>query len=371
MKKIILKFKQDHYFALLFFILIFLAIFSPLALKPKIAGDSLLYVDSINVIRTGIRPAGFMPEMILTTPLGLKAIMLFDIFFHDLAISWLIVDVILYVSAGLFFHSLLKKIFKEENIAFLGSLFLMTNYAIIVFGLGYLMDMGGWAFYLASIYFTYRYLEEAENKWLYFASLAIGLGGLYKEYAFVAYVVLFGVILFKHWRKWRDVIKQVFVSGLISFLPFALMNVYTFINYDHYTYWNWFTYQKVYAYQDRVVEFIKSFGSIYNFAWFLFLPGFYLLLKRYREVFREKRVFFIWLVITSSFAILLWPVVTRVLFISMPAAVLVTCLFIERIEKRMLYILPVLFLYIITNFLMDAFILNFININPIIKFLGL
>ncbi len=371
LKKLISDFKSDKYKILLTAVLLFLVVFSPYALKPQIAGDSLLYVDSISVLKTNIKPPGFEPMMILTTPLGLSGIMFFDLFFKNLAISWLVLDSILYVMMGLFFYSLLVRILRDRQAAFLGTLFLVTNYAAVVFGLGYLMDMGGWAFYMASIYFSYRYLEDGQNKWLYVSSALIGLGGLYKEYAFVAYLIVFAAILWKNWREWKKITVLVFVSGVLAFTPFLLANIYTYTHYNHYTYLNWFNHQKVYAYQDRLVEFIKSLGSIYNFAWFLFIPGLYGLLKRYKEVIKNKDLFFIWLVILSGFAALLWPVVTRVLFIAMPGAVLVTTLFIEKVKNRAYVIWPILFIYIFSSFLMDAFILDFVNINPILHFLHL
>ncbi len=363
-KVLFFDFKNDKYKVLFFFILVFLTIFSVCSLQPKIAGDSLLYTESIEVIKTGIEPDGFIPMMILTTPLGLVLIMFFDLLFNNIAISWVVLDAILYIVTGLFFYSLSKRIFSNSWVAFWGGVILMTNYAAVAFGMGYLMDMGGWLAYMASIYFSYRYLEseQKENKWLYFSSVSIGIGGLYKEYAFVAFVILFGVLVQTYWGKWRDLIIKTIIVGCLAFTPFILMNFYTFFTYNGYTYLDWFGHQRVYEYQNRLVEFIKSFGSIYNFGWFLFLPGFYLFIKKHKEVIRDKNLLFILLVILSSFAVLLWPVVTRVLFITMPAVVLISSIFIQKMEKRFYFLLPIIFAYILSGFLMDAYILDFVNL---------
>ena len=179
-KDIANHYKSDNYKLLAFFVLIFLSIFSPLVLKPQIAGDSLLYTESIDVIKTGIVPMDFVPMMILTTYLGLVLIMFFDLFFNNIAISWIVLDALMYISAGLVFYSLLKRIFQNQKISFIGTILFATNYAMIAFGLGYLMDMGGWLAYTTSIYFSYLYLEKGytENKWIYLASVAVGIGGL-------------------------------------------------------------------------------------------------------------------------------------------------------------------------------------------------
>ncbi len=365
-KELFFEFRQDKYKVSIFFILVFLAVFTPLFLKPEIAGDSLLYTSSIDVLKTGVRPEGFMPMMILTTYLGLRLIMFLDLFFNNISISWMVLDGILFVSMGIFFYSLVRRMFESSKTAFISTLLLTTNYGATAFGLAYMMDMGGWLAYVASIYFSYRYLESycKENKWLYIASLIIGLGGLYKEYAFIAYVIVFGVIVWGSWKKWTEILRKVFITGVLAFTPFAVMNVYTFMYFNGYTYWDWLTFQKVYAYQNRVVEFIKSFGSIYNFGWLIFAPGLYILLKRLKETLHDKNLVFIWLTLLSCLSVLVWPVVTRVLFITMPAVVLITTLFIEKLKKPFYLIFPVLVMYILCCFFMDSYVLDHVNVDP-------
>jgi hypothetical protein len=360
-------FERDKYRTGLFVLLVFLIIFSIYALHPHIAGDSFLYVDSIKVLETGTQPVGFIPMMIVSTYLGLKLIMFLNFFTGHIEISWLLLDSVLYFAMGMFFYSLLKRILKDARVAFLGTLFLVTNYAAVSFGLGFLMDMGGWVFYVASLYFSYLYLNSEggkEDKWLYISSALVGIGGLYKEYAFVAYVVVFGLIIFKNWRNWPKIFKKVFITLGLALGPFLLLNVYGFISF-HYTYLNWLLYNhKAYAYQNKIVEFIKSFGSIYNFGWFLFVGGFVILLQRTKKIFQtkdiDKNILFIWLTVLSCLSVLLWPVVTRVLFITMPATVLISCLFIKRINKYL--VLSIFVAYVISSYLMDAYILNFVNL---------
>lgn len=365
------SFGKDKYKSTFFLLLILISLFSVLTLRPKIAGDSLLYVDSIEVLKTGVQSADFVPMMILTTYLGLRLIMFINYFTGSLAVSWILLDIILYIITGVFFYSLLKRILNDNKVAFIGSLFFATNYAIITFGLGYLMDMGGWAAYIASVYFSYRYLETTErsNKFIYFSSILIGIGGLYKEYAFVAYAVVFGAILWKNWSNWKLIIKKVFVTGLLSFTPFLLMSIFVFFKYNHYTYLDWYLFQKVYEFQNRPVEFIKSFGSIYNFGWFLFLGGFYIFISKWKDILKDKKLVFISLLLLSCSSVLLWPVVTRVLFITMPAVIIVSSLFIKKIEKYIYLVYGLLGAYILSAYLMDSYILDFVNLRSIFPFL--
>lgn len=372
-KKTFNQFLEDRQKVVFLAILIFLAIFSPITLKPTISGDSFLYTEGIDVIKTGVVPAGFVPMKILTTYFGLKLIIFFDYFFNNIQISWLVLDGLLYITSGLFFYSLLNRVFNKPKIAFLGSIIYVTNYAAIAFGLGYLMDIGGWSAYIISLYFSWRYIETSysEDRWVYYSSIAIGLGGIYKEYSFVAFLVLFILLLIGNYKNYKKLIKKIFFTIVIAFGPFMIMNIYTYFRFNGYTYLDWYLYQNVYQYQNRIVEFVKSFGSIYNFAWFLFLPGFFYFVKRFKENIHDKKLQFIFLVFLSAFCVSLWPVVTRVLFITAPAFVLITMLFVERLKRPIWVTMPILIPYIIVGFLMDSYVLNYVNIDPILKMFGI
>lgn len=368
LKDFISLFLVDRYRLSILLVSIFLVFFSVLILSPKIQGDSLLYTESIKVLETGVRSESFVPMMIVSTYLGLSLLIFLNFFTSNVAFSWLILNGFFYVGTGIIFFSILKKIFNDSKLAFIGTIFLITNYASVTFGLGYLMDMGGWFFYTAAIYFCYKYLDEedVDNKWIYASSGFVSLGGIFKEYAFVACIVIACVIIWKCFGDYKKIFKKGIITILISFTPFILLNIYGHYVYD-YTYIDWFFFnQTAYDYQNRTIEFIKSFGSLYTFGWFLFIPGLYLLLKRLKKEVKDKKfdvnTVFICSVTLSSFAVLLWPVVTRVLFITVPALVMITCIFIKKVNVNYWIIVPILVLYTISAYLMDSFVLNFINL---------
>jgi hypothetical protein len=374
MKNLLIKiysiFGNDAFRVCLFALLIFLSVFSIFVFHPEVAGDSVSYVDAIKVIKTGISPAGFVPFRIITTLFGLLSIVAIDVFVNNMLVSWLILNSILFISMGMFFYSLLVKIVGNARTAFLGTLFLVTNYAAVVFSFHYLMDIGGWAFYVASLYFSYLYLESRENKWLFISSALIGIGGLFKEYAFLAYVVIFGLIIYTNWKQWREMIKKMFFTGLLSFTPFFVLNIYSFLVYN-YTYLSWYSAQNVYSYQNKLVEYIKSFGSLYNFGWFLVIPSVYVFVRRSKEIFKDEKILFVWLVVLSSLVVFVWPVVTRILFITAPAVAIISALFITKIGKWKYVLIPLFILYILSSFFMDSYILDFVNISSLLKLFNL
>jgi hypothetical protein len=169
------------------------------------------------------------------------------------------------------------------------------------------------------------------------------------------------LILFAEWGNWRGVIKKICITGFLAFTPMLLINIYSFYVY-HGTYLDWFFNQPKYVYTSRVVEYVKSFGSLYNFGWFIFLGGVYLFFKRLKDIFTDEKILFISLVCLSSLLVFVWPIVTRVLFITMPGAVLISSLFLKKIDKWWYAVVPLLVAYICSSYLMDSFILNFVNL---------
>lgn len=353
-------FGNDYFKLSLFLILIFLSIFTIYVLKPEIKGDGVSYIQSIEVLKTGIIPDNFVANRIVTTYLGLQSIIFIDKFIDNIPLSWLILNSFLYVILGMFFYSLLNKILEDSGSAFIGSLFLVTNYAVLSFGLNYLMDIGGWTFYVVSLYYSLKYFETGISKYLYISALLVGVGGLFKEYAFLAYIVIFGLIIFTEKDRWFMIVKKTSLTFLISFFPMFILNLSSFFIYD-YTYLSWFFNQPDYIYQSNFLEYVKSFGSLYNFGWFIFIPGVYIFFQKSKRDLKNKKIFFSWLVIFSSLPVFVWPIVTRVLFITIPAVVVVSSFFIKKIKKTY-YIIPILIFYIMSAYFMDAHILNYVNL---------
>jgi 4-amino-4-deoxy-L-arabinose transferase-like glycosyltransferase len=350
-------------------LLLFIAIFSISYLHPKFTeGDTVSYQQSMKVLETGAISPNFVPNRVLTTFLGMETIIFANKIIGNLAISWLLVDTLLYAMAGLFFFLLLQKIFEDKRIALVGMLLLVTNYAMVVFGLNYLLDIGGWAFYCASIFFSFNYLKTRDSKWLWWASAMVGLGSLFKEYGILGFIVIFGLILFTEWKNWKQIFKKVLISGLISFTPLILVSIYIFLSF-HYTYLSWFSYantyvKNVYSYKSRIVEYIKSFGSLYNFGWFLFLGGAYYFIRESKKLFQKENVYFIWLVLISSLPVFIWPGITqRISFITIPAVIIISCMFLKNMNKKWWYaIIPLVIFYIVSSYIMDSFILGFVNL---------
>ena len=109
--------------------------------------------------------------------------MLVDAVIGNIHISWLH-EQYFYVVTGMVFYALLRRLTRSPEVSFVATLLLVTNYAAVTGGLAYLMDMSGWMLYIISLYCALRYMQTGSEKWLYFSAAAIGVGGVFKEYAF-------------------------------------------------------------------------------------------------------------------------------------------------------------------------------------------
>lgn len=332
-------------------------------------GDTTTYVQSMRVISGGQIEAGFMPNRLVSTYLGLRVILLVNGLFNNLLFSWILINSILFVVMSVVFYSLAKRIYENGKVAFWTTVLLAGNYAAINFGPSALMDVGGWLFYISSVYYSYKYFQSKNTNSFWLASFLIAIGGLWKEYTFLAFVVLFLSYLFNEWRKLKEFIKNMFLAGLIAFTPFALLNVYIYLNF-HYTYADWFAYQTVYVYKSRIVEYVKAFGSLYNIGWFAFLAGAYVfygkLVTAYKNKVMNKETLdyiFILFVLVSVSPFPIWLAITqRILFITMPGVILITGMYFKKYERQAVYINLFLILYLMASFFMNSYILGHINI---------
>lgn len=356
-------------FKVLFFlgVLILLNLF---ILPPKISSDSNTYLKSMRVLETGIVPPDFIPNRIMTTFVDMKILFFLRAFTGNIFVAWMIFNIILFIFGAMVFYFLLKSFFKDSITAFLGTALLVTNYAMLSFGLSYLMDMGGWAFYIACLYASFKYLESKKDRYLLWAAAMVALGGLLKEYAFLGYIVILGSIFWINWGVWKKILKNIFVTGIIAFLPTLLIYSKVYFQYS-YSYLNWFGSNSNHfgvLYHSRAVEFIKALGSLYNIGWLLFLGGLYYVLRNKDRFLNKEKLIFLGLVFLSALPIFEWPAITqRILFITMPFVILISSIFIAKHKNKYIYFSIFILAYLLLTYTMDSYVLPLVNIDGIFK----
>ena len=343
-----------------------------LILPRVIDGDAVGYANAIKVYQGTVQlqiPAGLSENTldvvtahrILTTFLGIEAVRIFSGMFNSLIVGWIVWNTILFFAVSIIFYRLLELFFKSPKVAFIGGLFFAGNYSMVAQGLALFMDMGGWFFYVLSLYWLYRYIESGRYRDIFFAALAIAVGGFFKENSFVAFVPLTLVLLYEYYRTPLTYLKRIVPLGLIIAVPMVILHVAVYLKYE-YVYAYWIRLAGTFVYPSLVAEYIKSFGSLLTFLAPISLAG-AVILWRERNLLSTKRLIFLIGVVISTIPAIMWPAITqRVLFLVLPWVIILAGFCIKRYERYWYAFLPVLAVYILAAFTMDSFILDFVNL---------
>ncbi|MHB1316302.1 MAG: glycosyltransferase family 39 protein [Minisyncoccota bacterium] len=352
----------DKYKKILLGLLLLVIISVILFLKPVVAGDGITYRDSISFIQTGDKTTDFSPNRLLTTVGGLYVIIFLSKIFGSVLSAWFFMNAVLYVLLVYVFYKIIFILHKDKRVALVSSLFLAFNYGLISFGVNFLMDIGGWFFYVLSLYFTLNYSWSHERKYILLASSAVGIGLLFKEYAVLGVIPVAVFLVYENFRSVSDMVKKSIIPALFALVPSLLLYLYIYIKFD-YTYLDWInTNAERYGNINRVVQYIKCFGSLLNLLIITCIGGLYQIWKE-RMIIEKRILIFIVASIVSFLPLFLWPGITqRVLFVSVPAIIILSSFFIKRyIQYKWVWVF-ILLLYFVINFTMDSFILSFINL---------
>jgi len=199
---------------------------------------------------------------------------------------------------------------------------------------------------------------------LLYSALSVGVGGLFKEYAFLATIVIAMTLVYENLSNPIKIFKKSFFPALLVIIPFLSISIFVYEKFN-YTYSTWFSFNKeYYIYASRLTEYIKSLGSLYTFLAFLIIGGaYYAIYNQKRIISDSKTTFFIFSVIVSTLPVFIWSAITqRILFITVLPAILIACFLFKKFENYWLVFIPVLILYAVINFTMTDFILPILNL---------
>lgn len=358
------KSPYSNYFFVFIVLVLSIAFISIYFSKANInGGDSATYKEAMDVI-LGMKPSpDFVPNRILTTFLPLHLVIFSSKIFHNITSGWLILNFFLYLLSCICFYKIILNIYKNEKTAFVGGLFLAGSYGMISYGLNYLMDMGGWAFYIFSLFFTIKYIYSHERKDILLSSLFVGIGATFKEYALLASIPIGLTVLWENESSFKKSIKDLILPAFISVAPLLFVYIFVYLKFD-YTYADWFGKNKeTYVYPSRIIEYIKALGALYNILAFYCIFALTFFINNLKNIDKEKKLI-IFVSIISFFPVFLWPAITeRILFITVPGSIIFASLFFSKFEKYFWVFLFTFVLYFLFNFFLDSYILNFVNLS--------
>lgn len=343
------------------------------AYERVIDGDAVGYANAVRVYQGEVElniPPGLTENTIdvvtahriLTTFLGIEAVRIFSEIAGSLIAGWVAWDILLFFGVSIVFYRLLERFFQSPKVALIGGLFFAGNYSMVSQGLALFMDIGGWFFYVLSLYWLYRYIESGSYRDVFFAALAIAVGGFFKENSFVAFIPIALVLLYENYRTPLLYLKRIIPLGLLIAIPMIALHIAIYLKYE-YVYTYWIRLAGTFVYPSIIAEYIKSIGSLLTFLAPISLVGAILLVRRIGFTVDAKRLVYIASIMISTIPAIMWPAITqRVLFLILPWVIILAGFFIKRYERFWYAFLPVLGVYILAAFTMDSFILDFVNL---------
>ena len=275
----------------------------------------------------------------------------------------LVINIFFYVLIACFFYKLVFEIYNSKKIAMLSSILLISNYSIINFGLAYLVDMGGWFFFILSSYYAVKYYKNSKNKYFFLAIFSSSVGFLFKEYGALGLVSLSLLILISNKELILKIKKIIWAGFLFSIIPavYYLLFYFKF----HYTYFDWYSNNLIqYAagsylsnFNYKIALLFKVLGWLFFAGWPIFLYG----LWEEKKYFNKERMKIILAILPASLFFIFWPALDqRIAFILVPWLAMISGFGLSKIKNK--YILSLLLLiYIMVNYNIQ-YLMNIIDV---------
>lgn len=320
-------------------------------------GDAPGYLEAMQVLNGMPEPATFTPNRFLTTFASVSVVALLASLTGNYLASWFFVNTFYFFGLAFVSYFLFRRLTGNETGSILGALFVIGSYDVLTFGLNYLMDIAGWFWFMLSLLFSYLYLEDGKNesrRYLWYAALAAGLGTLFKEYAFFAFLPLGACILYRHRLDVRGIIRDA-LPCVASLVPLLLVHAGVYLIYG-YSYLDWYGMNTAtFGFSDWAWNAGRSFLVVLG----LILPVSVLGLTTLRSVTGTRIKLFTLSLVLPALAVFIWPIITeRLVFLAVPLAALLAAFAIARYERHWPWFGFVWLLYVMVALRTDGLILN-------------
>jgi hypothetical protein len=209
----------------------------------------------------------------------------------------------------------------------------MTAYPMLRYALTQVQDIGGYVWYVASLYTGWRFFESKNIYWLQLAGIAVAFGVLTKESGCVGAVFIASIILAS-----RQSIGQTIYSFLyFTWAPFITVILNIIRSRDmNYSSARWFLDNwKGYAIDNY--HFVQWFGvnaTTFNVLWIFVLISMYMLISK-RWVLSRQVWIYLSAVLLPSLSYFAWPIfISRTVFIAAWLIIPLTAYSLCKISER-------------------------------------
>ena len=280
--------------------------------------DSQGYIEVINWLQGQEWQTN--PYSRLLRPLGLILAIPFE--FLGEGAGLIVQNTIFYLLGALLIFKITELIYRDKKQAMFAAIFFATATPMLEVGLSYLIDVGGWFFYLFSIYLTLLYFEKKDEKLITLNGFIGGLGLLMKEHGGLGALFFGLMILFSKDFNIKEKILKIArfaIFFLISIVPIQIL----VFEYFHFSYLDWYLLNKPVAGEPIILIAFRYLGQLFRVLGVLWI---FVIIGIWRE-FREKnwqRIKIFLFLMPASFSFLLWGVSGggRAAFIFAPLGIL-------------------------------------------------
>ena len=342
---------------------LYIASFAYLQPVFDVAGDAPGYLQTMRVMNGSIeQPEAFTPNRILTTFLSTGSVSLLGGITGNYLASWFFINTLYFFGLAFVCFFLFRRVTGSDTGSILGALFVVGNYDVIVFGLNYLMDLTGWFWFTLSLLFLFKHVDREVregNSYLWLAVLAAGLGGLFKEYAYFAFIPIGLFLIWEHWRSPLHLIKRSVPFAIAAIVPTVLVHIGVYLIYG-YTYLDWYGMNtSTFAFGGWLWNFSRSILVVLSLLLPVALLGLRAFILEMRATPDPRRILFVATLVVPALAVLLWPIITeRLVFLVVPLAGLLAAYAVKRYERHWPWFGFVWLLYVILACVTDGLILS-------------
>lgn len=236
--------------------------------------------------------------------------------FLSSAHALIVMNIIFYFGMVLLTYDLVRRVFKNNAVGFLSAMMVMTSYAIIRYGLTQVQDIGGYFWFLLTLYCGWRWWEENDRKWLIVGGIATAFGILTKESGAMG-ALFVGIIMIV--KNWKELKKLLINFTIFSIWPAVTILVNWYRGKDvQYNSLQWFKYAWT-QYGSYNYTFFKFFSinlSTFNIAWVAIGIGLVFLYRNRKQIDRNVWLYLL-AAIPSSLSYFAWSLfISRTVFIS-------------------------------------------------------
>ncbi|TSC91507.1 MAG: hypothetical protein CEN90_305 [Parcubacteria group bacterium Licking1014_17] len=258
-------------------------------------------------------------------------------------------NLIFYIATAMIFYNLALVIFSDRKRALLASIFWAGNNVILRFGIGaYLVDMGGWLFYIAVLYLAVRFYRSQESKFAIMCGLVAAIGLFFKESGGIGILSLITFILLS-----PQSIRNKIILIIKSCLFFIINIAYHFWAYFTHGYLYFNRYETVltnFAPHQKLINITKTAGYLFSIGWFLGLIGFFDGINKKIENIPDYRKIFYGL-LPPAMIFLAYPAYDiRVISVTIPLLSIMAAAGLTRFKSKY-FTYSIITLYVILNFL--------------------